>query len=134
MAAKKRPRPREVVDLDETFMTIAGSPPAKHKKSSASTILVSIACVILLGAILTGVWLLFSENWLTMDPMTIVGVDVGGMTMKDAKVALQNSFAKYRVNPVTVTVMDTTLEIEPAAVGATLDADTASAGRNQKTE
>ena len=125
MAGKKRTRPNEVVDLDKTFMSIAGSPSKKNKKRSASTILVSLACVILLGAILVGVWLLFSDNWLTMDPMTIVGVDVTDMTMKDAKIALQNAYAKYKVTPVTVTVMDTTLEIEPAAVGATLDADAA---------
>ena len=125
MAEKKKVRPKEVVDLDETFMTIAGSSPPKRKKSSASTVLVCIACVILLCAILAGIWLLFSDNWLTMNSMTIAGVDVTGMTMKDAKLALQNAYARYRVYPVTVTVMDTTLEIEPAAVGAVLDADAA---------
>lgn len=120
MAGRKRSRPNEVVDLDQTFMSIAGSTSPKPKKRSASTVLVSIACVILLISILAGVWLLFSDNWLTMDSVTIAGVDLTGMTKKDAKAALQASFDRYKTTPVTVTVLDTTLEVEPAAVAATL--------------
>ena len=124
MAGRKKPSAREVVELDQTFMSIADTPP-KRKKKSASTILVSIACLILLAAIAGGVWLLFSDNWLTMEPVTIAGVDLTGLTKKEAKETLQEAFLRYQTIPVTVTVMDDTLEIHPAAVGVRIDAETA---------
>lgn len=124
MAGRKKSSAREVVELDQTFMSITGTPP-KRKKSSASTVLVSIACLILLAAIAGGVWLLFSDNWLTMDPVTVAGVDLTGLTKKEAKETLQEAFLRYQTNPVTVTVMDDTLEIHPAAVGVRIDAETA---------
>ncbi len=124
MAGRKKSSAREVVELDQTFMSIAGTPP-KRKKKSASTVLVSIACLILLAAIAGGVWLLFSDNWLTMEPVTVAGVDLTGLTKKEAKETLQEAFLRYQTIPVTVTVMDDTLEIHPAAVGVRIDAETA---------
>lgn len=59
-----------------------------------------------------------------LDNVIAAGVDIGGMTPEDAKVAVYNATAAtYSVKTMTVTLPDTILEFTPADTGVTLDVD-----------
>ena len=112
MAKQKRTNRNEEFKLEASYRSIAGKKAGRSRKKQTSNVLIIAVCILLLVAIGTGVWFLFSDNWLTMPDVTVAGKSVAGMTKKEAK-ALLNQLVedRYRAETMTVTVMDMTLEL-----------------------
>lgn len=121
MARKKKAQPDEVSELDSVWKNMVGDQAApKGKKSSA--LLITVLSILLAAIIGAGVWLLFSDNWLTMKDVTVAGISMNGMTKKEAKAALAGLVEeKYACQTMTVTVLDTTLEIPAQDAGIEID-------------
>ena len=109
MARKKKTD--ELKELDQSYQNIVkGSKPAKASKTPG--LLIAIACVLLVTIILGSVWFLFSDNWFTMPDVTVSGIAMGGMSRKEAKDALRaHLLESYATENMTVTVLDTTLQL-----------------------
>ncbi len=124
MARKKKVQVDELSELDTAYEKIVGQQATKEKKSPA---LLIVLLSILLAAILgTGVWLLFSDHWLVMKDVTVAGIPMEGMTKKQAKDALtQLVEERYATETMSVTVMDTTLELKAQGAGVQIDVDAA---------
>ena len=125
MAKKKKSTAEELEELDRVYTKMAG----KGKKkggAKASTVLICIASVLLVAAIGLGVWFLFSDNWLTMDQVSLGGVAMTGKSKKEAKTMLaQMAKEQYATETMKVTVRDTTVELTAEEMGITIDADEA---------
>ena len=98
-----------------------------RKKSKApKTLGIAAVCVVLAVALFAGVWVLFSDYWLKMKDVTVAGIKMEGMTKVEAKDALTKAVdGLYKKQNMTVTVMDTTLEIQGKDAGIAIDVEKA---------
>ena len=125
MARKKKIQPDELAELDSAYQNMVGWK-ATPKKTAAPVILISVLSLILITILGVGVWLLFSDNWLTMPDVTVAGINMTGMTKREAKNALSTfEQEQYKVNPMTVTVMGNVYPISAPEVGVKVDVNKA---------
>ena len=123
MAKKKKYKLDEVQELEGAYETMVGKPTATKKRPTLLIVLLSILLVAILGA---GVWLLFSDYWLTMPNVTVAGIPMNGLTKHDAKLELQEKAdTVYTTQVMQVTVLDTTVEILPENAGVQIDVNKA---------
>lgn len=118
MANKKKPD--ELEQLEQSYRQLAGEPKNKKPRKGILAI-VSIALVLALAG-LCAYGLIggsFLDGLLTMPDVTVAGIDLGGMSRKDAKQALEQ--LDYANTPMTVTVEDTVMTITPAQAGIAPD-------------
>ncbi len=109
----KKNAQNELSQVEQTYAQIAGSK-AQKTKVPTSTVLICIACGLLLVGILVGIWFLFSDNWLTMKDVTVGGINMNGMTKREAKDALTQMVEdRFQKEPLVITVQDTTVEFAP---------------------
>lgn len=125
MARKKKAQADELSELDSVYRNMVGEQTApKGKRSSA--LLITILSILLAAIIGAAVWLLFSDSWLTMQDVTVAGISMNGMTKKEAKASLSALVEeKYAHETMTVTVLDTTLEIPAQDAGIEIDVNSA---------
>lgn len=125
MARKKKVKADELSELDNAYRSMVGEPAAPKGKAS-SIVLIVVLCLLLAGILAAGAWLLFSDNWLTMQDVTVAGVSMNGMTKKEAKQALtQLVEEKYSNAPMQITVLDTTVELAARDAGIQIDVNAA---------
>ena len=125
MARKKKIQPDELAELDSAYQNMVGWK-AAPKKTATPVILISILSLVLITILGVAVWLLFSDNWLTMPDVTVAGINMTGMTKREAKNALSTfEQEQYKVNPMTVTVMGNVYPIAAPEVGVEVDVNKA---------
>ena len=124
MARKKKVQADELSELDSAYEKMVGQQATRKKKSPALLIVtLSLLLVAILGV---GIWLLFSDHWLIMKDVTVAGIPMEGMTKKDAKTTLSQLVDDlYGKETMTVTIMDTTLELDAKGAGIEIDTDAA---------
>ena len=102
---------------------------AKYASSDSRTTTVLIICIALLSvAVIIGGILIFAMNGGNKidSDFTILGVNVQGMSRGDAVAAIESEFTKlYAKQPITVTIDDTQIQIDPSISHVSLDADAA---------
>ncbi len=129
MAANQRSRRSDAERVERTYQRTSGN---RRKKSASrqrrnNFILIGITLVVVIAAIITGIFL-FGEkdNGLILPNVSVAGVDVGNMTKADAisavRLATENSYGQ---NNMVVKVNDHKEEISPAVSGASLDVEAA---------
>jgi len=125
MARRKKLKTDELGELDNAYKNMVGEQPvAKDKKTSG--LLIAVLSVLLVAIIGTAVWLLFSDNWLVMKDVTVAGISMEGMTKKEAKAALtQLAEERYSTETMSITVLDTTLEVTAQDAGIEIDVSNA---------
>lgn len=101
--------------------------PKFQKNRKILWISVCAAAVVLLLVIIAGIWFFASgnaDNGLILDNVTAAGVNLGGMTKKEAKSALHRATdLTYTQENMVIELPDVTLELPPADTGAQLDVD-----------
>ena len=101
---------------------------AKSRRNRNIVIVVSIlAVLLLLGALAAAYFILMQpeeDDGLILPNVFAAGVNLSGMSQAEAKTALKNATSDtYTQLDMTVTVLDTTVKLTPAATGAKLDID-----------
>ena len=105
--------------------------PAKKRGKGRKIALISLcaAAVVLVAGLIAGVWYFtggLGDDNLILNNVTVAGVNLGGMTKKDAKSALHKATdLTYTSENMVIHLPDTTLELSPADTGAQLDVDAA---------
>ena len=118
---------REDEEIERSFRSIS---PAKKKRkkakkshSKAAGCAVFLAVIAVVVAVAAG-YFYFSDmnlDGVILENITVAGVDVGGMTQRDAITAVENATANtYGTKTMTVTVLDTQAEL-PANCCSSLD-------------
>ena len=125
-----RPETDDIEELDRAYADITGGKPASEEHTSGRHTALVVVCILLVLVLAGSLVLLFSlrhssafDGVLQMQDVTVGGVSLGGMTKEEAKAALDRLEKETFSQNMTVTVMDSTLEISPADVGLQLDAD-----------
>ncbi|MBP3673236.1 MAG: VanW family protein [Oscillospiraceae bacterium] len=112
----------------------SGSPDNKPTKKGSKSRKVALICVcaaalVLVIGIIAGVWYFTSgsgDDGLILNNVTVAGVNLGGMTKKEAQSALHKATdLTYTSESMIIYLPDTTLELTPADTGAQLDIDAA---------
>lgn len=136
MAAKKKKGRFEkgsVRDVDEAYRKITAAPAKKPKKKRIFLKIILILLLILgLAAGGFAVFMhyydgppLYITSRTPLKPgVNICGVDLGGMNTETAINAIESALGDYATKPMTIQVMDQTVEITPAESGAGLNAQT----------
>lgn len=115
--SKKSPRAlkREVEELENSYKSIS---PPKKSKAPANRKTVLIVCFVALLSIALALFAGYmyisnaSLDWVILDNISVAGVDVGGMTQRQAIKAITAATSKtYGQKPMTVTVLDQSVEI-----------------------
>ncbi len=126
MAKKKQSSEKHEADLVKTYHQISGKP-KKSGKKVFSTILIILVCVCFLVAGALAVYLFFFSEvtpGLILSNVSVLEVNVGGMSKGDALAALQSAFDEdYCSKSMVVTILDQSIEITSDSVGITLDAE-----------
>jgi len=122
-------RVREDAELEKTYksMTSKGKYAKPGRPTGSRTLMVIAICVA--AVILVSCVLLVAcgpmgvpDNAVLRQDITVAGVSVGGMTVKDAENAVAAATeGTYAVKDMVVTVSDTTVRISPATAGITFD-------------
>lgn len=124
--SKKKSGGKYEADLVKTYHQISGKPKKSGKKVFA-TVLIVLVCVCLVGAgALVGYLYFFSgvTPGLIMNNVSVLGVNLGGLSKEDALHTLQNAFhEEYAKQIMVVTILDQRTEIAPEAIGISLDAE-----------
>lgn len=102
---------------------------AKQPKSAASIVII-VVCSVLILAALAGVGVCyylynFDFNGTILDNVSVAGVDVGGMTRREAEAAVSAVSDSYTSETMVVKVFDTQVDISPATSGAKLNVSSA---------
>lgn len=129
---KGRFEKRELEQIEEYYREIAGESKKKPKKKR--TFLKVVLILLLIGGLLTGGWFAFDHYYdgppliitdrTPLKPgVSLMGVQIGGMTRDAAVSAIQNTLGDYNTQPMTVQVMEETLEIAPSVSGAGINAE-----------
>ncbi len=125
---------KDIEELENSFQKLSGKPnkkraPAKYAKKSGGPvigILTVCICLLAVAAIIGGI---FIVSLLGGDPtvkanISIMGVDVKGMTQTELVDALNSEFQKlYSATPITLVIDDQTIELMPQESGISLDAE-----------
>ena len=132
MAKKKgKFQPREEEQIEAYYNQMAGTP---NKKKPIVTVIITLCVLLLVSAGLLGAMVYFNDgapmivtaNTTMESGVTIAGVSVGGMNKEEAMAAVNAAVGDiYASQPMTVTVLDQTMEIAPAVSGAQLDVEKA---------
>ncbi len=126
---KSGARNRDIEELEKSFQSLAGSHKARNGKYaskgiSLKQILPLALCLLLIVAVGIGIFAylrLQSTQTITTN-ITVVGVDVNGMTRAEAEEAVDAAFKNlYNKESVTVRVEDQTVEIPASASMVSLD-------------
>ena len=132
-----QPREQKYEQPQQTYRQPAGSyngydynKPAKKKGKGRKIALISVfAAAVVLVISIIGVWYFtggLGDDNLILNNVTVAGVNLGGMTKKDAKAALHLATdLTYTSENMVINLPDTTLELSPADTGAQLDIDAA---------
>ncbi|MBQ7800795.1 MAG: VanW family protein [Oscillospiraceae bacterium] len=119
--------PREFSEQSSAKNPVSSDPRPKGKKGrKIALISVCAAAVVLVIGIIAGVWyfMVGVDDGLILNNVTAAGVNLGGMTQKEAKLALhQATDLTYTGENMVIQLPDTTLELSPADTGAKLDVD-----------
>lgn len=114
---------------ENTNKAPAGQNTGRKNKKGNKVALIGICtvAVVLVIGIIAGVWYLASgsaDDGLILSNVTAAGVDLGGMTKKDAKAALHAATdLTYTQQSMIIELPDATIELSPADTGAALDVD-----------
>ena len=132
MAKKKgKFQPREEEQIEAYYNQMAGTP---NKKKPIVTVIITLCVLLLVSAGVLGAMVYFNDgapmivtaNTTMESGVTIAGVSVGGMNKEEAMAAVNAAVGDiYASQPMTVTVLDQTMEIAPAVSGAQLDVEKA---------
>jgi len=121
---------REDAELERSFRSVAGKYARKKKKKKNTGVLVGIAVagVVLLAAIVGIILVLTGRNEGPNEPasvnVTIAGLDISGMSKKEATEAVEKRFGNtYESTTLTLTVGDEAVLLSPELTGAKLDAE-----------
>ena len=129
MANNQRKGKKEIEELENEFNKLSNSKPqskgAKYAAagSQTTTVLIICICILAVAAIIGGI-LIFTLNGgskFSAD-LTILGVQVQGMSRDEAADAISAEFNKLYANPITVTIEDTDIQIAPGISNVSLDA------------
>lgn len=122
--------PRDTANRQKQQNEQRASAAAKRKQQRIAIIALSAVAAVLIIALV--VVLLTSALKNTNDDdriannIFVAGVDLGGMTIEEAKIALQQeTINTYNQIPMTVQVLDNIITLSPVATGAKLDVDKA---------
>ena len=89
-------------------------------------VVAAVLIIALLVVVLTSVLNNSNDDDRIADNIFVAGVDLGGMTIEQAKIALQQeTINTYSQIPMTVQVLDNVITLSPVATGAKLDVDKA---------
>ena len=133
-----RRTPSKGSDLAQFYRRIAGNKSHKQGKQSnkLSSILIVCIAVLAICVIVAGSMFIYTkdQNDIIAEGITIAGVNVGGMTKNEAMQAVSDGASKlFTDTPMTVKVMDTTIQISSDISKVTLDVRSAvNAAFNQK--
>lgn len=130
--AKKKTKYDEVEELDQAYHKITGYKPkyqAQHQKTPTKGLAL---CVVLVFILALGGLFLLTANYgtlldgiLKMKPVTIGGIDMGGMTKAEAKQALSDLSDRLCSESMVIEVLDSRLELSPAYTQIQPDAEKA---------
>lgn len=110
-------------DFESEYRRMTGNKRRKKKTTKgnriAAVVAISIALVAIVIGIAAGVLYVKKRdaNGLILDNVKVAGVNVGGMTQKEAIAAVENNYAVYKKTPMIVKVLDSTVEISPSCLG-----------------
>ena len=127
---KKNNPQAEMEELDRAYADIIGRKPKASKGSSGRSKGLVVICILLVLVLAGSLALLFSLQYssafdgvLRMQDVTVGGAALGGMTKEEAVAALEQLEKDTFGRNMTVTVMDSTLEIAPGDIDLQLDAE-----------
>ncbi len=127
---KKNNPQAEMEELDRAYADITGRKPKASNGSSGRSKGLVVICILLVLVLAGSLALLFSLQYssafdgvLRMQDVTVGSVALGGMTKEEAVAALEQMEKDTFGRNMTVTVMDSTLEIAPADIDLQLDAE-----------
>ncbi len=102
-----------------------GKHASARKAEPVNVVLVCVLATVLLLAVLLAAWLLITKPWEgtgTIYPnISAGGVDLSGLTRREAEDALQSVAAAYSRESMVIQVGGETIELDPAAAGVKLD-------------
>ena len=125
MARKKKAKIDELGELDKAYLNMVGEQRTPKGKLPPA-LLITLLGLLLVAVLGGGVWLLFSDHWLVMKDVTVAGVSMEGMTKKEAKETLSKLADElYATQTMTITVLDTTVELPGSDAGIQIDASKA---------
>lgn len=123
---KKSKSRAEEAEMEKAYQSMTGP---KKKHGNISAIAICIAAVIVLIAVLIGLYFLMqtpSQIARVPSNVTAAGVSIGGMTQDEAEEALlQATQDTYTSKSMVIRVLDTTLELTPVDTGAAFNASEA---------
>lgn len=130
---KGRFEKRELEQIEESYREIAGTPAAKPKKKRRPLLTVLLILLLICG-LLGGGWfaydhyyegppLIITSRTLLKPGVSLMGVQIGGMTKDAAIAAITQQLGDYSTQPMTVQVLEESIEISPAVSGAGVDAE-----------
>lgn len=126
MAKKKKSGGKYEADLVKTYHQISGKPKKSGKKVFA-TVLIILVCVCFVAAGGLAAYLYFFSGvtpGLIMNNVSVLGVNLGGMSKDDATAALQTAFdEEYCKETMVVTILDKRAEITADTIGLTLNVE-----------
>lgn len=130
MANNQRKGKKEIEELENEFNKLSNnnthSKGAKYAAagSRTTTVLIICICILAVAAIIGGI-LIFTLNGGNKfnSDLTILGVQVQGMSKDEAADAISAEFNKLYANPITVSIDDTDIQIAPGISNVTLDAE-----------
>ncbi len=113
----------ETDELERAYRNMTGSSRRGRTSKKTNRTAAIIATCIALIAIVIGVaagWIYFEKadmNGIILQNITVAGVDVGGMTQAQAIDAVKANSTAYSTTPMTVTVLDSSVQIPTKYVG-----------------
>ena len=126
--ASKKSKGKYEADLVKTYHQISGKPKKPGKKVFTIALIGVVATCIVAAAAL-GVYLYFFSGvtpGLIMNNVSVLDVNLGGMSREDAVSALQTAFdEQYTKETMSVTIQDQRTEISADDIGMTLDTEAA---------
>ena len=135
MAKKKgKFQQREAQQIEAYYNEMAGSAAPKKKKSPVKTVIITLVALLVvaggaLGAMIyfnDGAPMIITSNSILESGVTIAGISVGGMTKDEAIAAVSDGLSGvYIAQPMTVTVLDQTMEIAASVSGVNPDIEKA---------
>jgi len=131
MAQKKNAKTSssdELNELDRMYMDLVGDKKEKGKKKNGT--IIAIICAALALLVIGGLAFYLScygnllDSILPMGDITVAGIELKGMTKKDAKTLMATTLDQYYTeNPMTIQVLETKVELTKEAAGIELDVD-----------
>lgn len=126
MAKKKKSGGKYEADLVKTYHQISGKPKKSGKKIFTTILIIAVcACFIVAGALAAYLYFFSGVTpGLIMNNVSVLGVNVGGLSKNDALITLQTAFdEEYCKEMMVVTILDRKAEITADTIGLTLDAE-----------